>query len=380
MHFLSEVRAVARLAMAGALLAIASVSTAHAQSGTQAFPRNVLICGDSTTCPWQRGTSIASIANTATSTADGWSCIGGASSSITFSQGSNTTVNGFAKTFKMQRANANADTAALHCGQVLDTADYGTSLQGKNVCFSIQSLLADANFSATNGLVTFNMIAGTGSNQGYASMTAGTWTGTSTFASVTANLTQSGLAQSISKCALAPGNATEIGIDVTWTPVGTAGTADAIEFTGVQLEAVAIGTNAPTAFENMGAGDVLRRALRRSWVIVEPAASVAVAKGSAYTTALCLIQFPFPVPMRAAPTVTFAGTSLSASTWATISASATPIVLASTFLVQSSLGANTVYNGALKATGATTPYTAGNGCDLVGAGGGSKIVWSADLN
>ena len=100
-----------------------------------------------------------------------------------------------------------------------------------------------------------------------------------------------------------------------------------------------------------------------------------VGMGNYDAATTCLISIPTAQTMRVAPTVTFG--TLSASTWAVITASATPVVLASTYLVQSPLGANTTNMVTLGAT--TASKTAGNGCQLVGAGGGSYINMSADF-
>lgn len=355
---------------------------AHAQNYVPppSQDRNLLICGDASTCPNQRGTASigGNIAGSGTMTLDAWEAIGGASSSINVSVVTPTnTIAGVSKVMELQRTSANANGAVINLGQVLDT-DASTFVSGRSLCLSFDSM-SGANFSGANNLLSYSVIAGQATTEGWASMVAGTWTSPTTVMSGT--VTENALPQSTAKCATVPASTTELGINFSYTPTGTAGTNDWVQFARIQLEVVtptpgiSIG---PTPYAFRTAGDELVRALRRAYWIAEPAASIAVASGPCYTTGLANFLIPFPIPMRAAPTVSFG--SLSASTWAVISGSATPIALATTFLVQSALGAaNTVYYGQIKATGASTPFTAGDFCQLVGAGGGSHILFSADL-
>jgi hypothetical protein len=365
---------------AAALVALCSIDVARAQivdNPSPMWPRNMLVCGDATTCPWQRGTSFASIANTGTMTADYWEAIGGASSNITISQATQTGVNGFAKAMKFARTSANTNTAVVNLGQVLDSGDFGTSLQGKTVCLSFDSL-AGANFSAANSVFSYSVFAGTGSNEGYASMVAGTWTGTATV--MTGTVTEGTTAQSTVQCAQVPSTATEVGLNFFWTPVGTAGANDWVELLRIQLEAVNPALAAhpqPTTFENHTATQELALAQQRAYVLTEPAASISVSpSGQGASTTTCVLSIPFPVAMRAAPTLTAIGTALAATTW-TVTHVVTNTVLSTPFLATTT-GGNTKLNANLTATTGAT-LTAGQTCTLTGAGGGSILVWSADL-
>lgn len=366
------------LLLAG-LLGLFDAST-YAQSPYAGPPtafKNMAVCGDATTCPWQRGTSIGSIANTATATADYWYAIGGASSSITVSQAAQAGVNGFTKAIQFARTAANTDTAVVHLGQVFDTADYGTSMQGKIVCWSFYTL-AGANYSAINNAFGYKLYAGTGSNQGYASMVAGTWTGSTTPISGTVAITT--LAQVSSACAQIPSNATEWGIDYFWTPGGTAGANDWVQLNRVQLESIAdtvLSMAKPTAFENRSAGIETWLSQRRAWVLKEPAASISVApSGQGASTTTCVLSVPFPTTMRAAPTLSATGTALSTLTW-TITHVVTNTALATPFLAATT-GGHTVNVANMTATVASG-LTAGQTCTLTGAGGGSTLTFSADL-
>lgn len=339
--------------------------------------RNMLVCGDATVCPWQRGTSIGSIANTGTMTADYWEAIGGASSSIVVSQQAQTGVNGFTKAMQFQRTAANTDTAVVHLGQVLDSGDFGTSLQGKAVCLSFDAL-AGANFSPASGTFGYKVYAGTGSNQGYATMVGAGWTGATT--PISGTVTLNTLAQPVFACAQIPGNATEVGVDFFWTPAGTAGTNDWAQLLRVQLEAISgvpITQAKPTVFEERSIGTERWLAQSRAYVIVEPAASISVSpSGQGASTTTCILSIPFPRTMRVAPTFTATGTALAITTW-TITHVVTNTALATPFLAATT-GGHTTNVANLTATVASG-LTAGQTCTLTGAGGGSTLTFSADL-
>ena len=89
------------------------------------------------------------------------------------------------------------------------------------------------------------------------------------------------------------------------------------------------------------------------------------------------MQIPTPVPMFKAPTLTIGGTAEANTTWAVMIASTTPVVLASTYLIQDAVIGNTPNMIAVQAT--TASKTAGQGCTLVGAGGGANIQASSEL-
>lgn len=300
--------------VAFALLWVVNSAKAQAQalSPEPYMFRNMLVCGDASYCPNQRGvTNVGgNIANTGTMTSDFWECIGAAASSINWSVVTpGSTLPGSSKAFQMQRTAANANTSAINCGQVLDT-DRSTALQGKTMVLSwktIVSALGGVNgFSALNGILTFQVFSGTGTAQGYTSMIAGTWTGGAA-ALATQAFTESTLWNAGFLTFNVPNNATELGINVTWLPLGTAGTSDLVQLAQVQLEPITI-TQAsqivlPTAFEFHGLEIETALAWRRAYVLTEsntvtgPPCPVTGANVSA-----CIIALP--MQMRAAPTAT----------------------------------------------------------------------------
>lgn len=364
--------------LAAIFVTLAYATLAHAQVSpplTLSQLRNQIICGDFSVCPNQRGTSSVggNITSTGTMTLDGWEAIGGASSSINVSSVAPTSaITGVSKALQFQRTAANTDVAVINVGQVVDT-DSSTFMEGKYVCFGfdVQSL---ANFSAANALMTWTVTAGTGTAQGYSSMVAGTWTGAAVVLTGGVNVTT--LPQRVSGCALAPGGQTEMGINFSYIPVGTAGTSDALQFTRVQLAVVQSVIGKPAtepAFGYRTSQQELWLAQKRAYVVSEPAANSIVAIGNAETSTQCDLVFLFPTQMRAAPTFA-ASTVTSGTTWQAFAAG-----------VQANLSAIAIYatavqtttRGPLKVT--TSGMTAGQACGLVGKGGAATLTWSADL-
>src|SRR5258708_3201084 len=146
-----------------------------------AFPRNIIDGGDFTTNPWQRGLSFTAIAGAAIYTADRFFAVGGASSSISVSQVSGVTaVPGFSLALQFGRAAANANTAVINLGQVVETLD-SIRCQGQIVTLSFWAQ-AGANWSPANGALNVLLASGSGANQSAASLVAGTWTGYSSLA------------------------------------------------------------------------------------------------------------------------------------------------------------------------------------------------------
>lgn len=182
--------------------------------------------------------------------------------------------------------------------QAIETAR-SVQLQGKRVIVSayLQPLAA---FSAASGTVTMSVITGTGSDQGFGTLTASpaitpAWTG------IASTAVTSGAGVSINGTALTAGTAgfpigttaawnrvwsapvaipvtaTEVGLQICFTPVGSgSGVTDGFAVTGVQME---IGNNAqttPSAYEFLPLGYEVREAQRFYWQLNEPANGAAV--------------------------------------------------------------------------------------------------------
>jgi hypothetical protein len=327
--------------------------------------RNLLDGGDLSVNPWQRNipglassNAIATpITNTLTYFADRWGHSGGASSSITPSKQTNTAVAGFNNSLRVQRTAANTDTTAISTIQVLETADC-YRLQGQTVTLSFWAASA-ANYSG--GALTVKVVSGTGTNQSAANAIAGSWTGQANVINTTVTLTSA--MQRFQASGAVPAAATQLAVIFQWTPSGTAGTTDGVDFMGMQLE---IGSVA-SPFEFRDVQVELEICQRYAWAIAEPASGVVVGAGSVSATNTEIWYLATPVQMRAAPTVT-------ASVGTFKSNSSTGGIVAAT-----ALAGNATHTPNVIGLTATGTGTAGQAALLQGGGGTGYIVASADF-
>ncbi len=362
----------------------------------QGLGRNLLIGGDAKTNLWQRGTSIASITTTKTYTADRWFAWSGASSDITVAQSTTAgdLAEGYSMAFKVSRTGSG--TVPVCFGQVLAGRN-AIQLAGQTAEFSF-SAKPGAGFSAAGGLMTAYVTYGTGTDQASTDFAFGLngggggsagWTGQTNAVAKTVALPGTKGTRFVAVAAI-PSTATEVGVALCWTGVGTP-TNDYVSLMGLQLasnsslaayvntagEAAfgATGTIPASAFEHRLQGVETILQLAYTYSFSEAAAAVVQSPtGSALgTTTTCTVYIPFPVTMRTAPTYT---NSLSATTFKVVSASQTAgAVLATPF--SATLTANTPTGASINFT--TTGMTAKDGCYLIGAGGGGGLLWSAEL-
>jgi hypothetical protein len=359
--------------------------------------KNMLMGGDFATNPWARGTSFTGITNTPVYTADRFFAVGAAGSSISVSRQAvaagalSSLGNRFTQALRFGRAASNADLNEIYLGQVLESA-HSAPYQGRRVAFSFWAR-AGANFSALGNLLNVRVVTGTGTDQSAANAVAGTWTGYSNrqlavpsngvrnigggaagnpsgteAAVILTNANNVQLTTSYVRyylTALIPADANQIGVLLSYVPVGTAGANDFFEVLGLQLEPVAATLPFPSPFEFRKAAveDLLCRRYCQSFP--EPAAAVAVAPGLATGAAAQKIAIPLYPPMRAAPTMTIptAGTFR-------INVAGTPTAV--------TLAAATSTRNCGNLTGGAT-NTAGQAVLLEGNGGAGLIVASAEL-
>jgi hypothetical protein len=292
--------------------------------------RNAVIGGDFTVNPWQRGTSFTGITSTLTYTADRFFAIGGASSSISASRVALTDLPGFAYALQFGRAAANANTAAIKLGHAMDTLS-SWRLAGRTCVLSFWAK-AGANFSSAANALGITIYAGTGTDESAANMVAGSWTGTTSpttytaanaltavtpasqnsgtginygpvlTAAPTVTLTTGWVRYQVTFTA--PAAATQLGFVVSYTPVGTAGAADYVQFGAFQLEYAS--ANAPFASAHERRSPAIEAILcqRYFYQINEKATAAAVqANGMMSATNVQTVCIPLPVTMRTTPTV-----------------------------------------------------------------------------
>jgi hypothetical protein len=328
--------------------------------------RNLLDGGDFTVNPFQRNVAglattnflTTPLSNTVGYFADRWFGVGAsASSSVNMGSVANTTIPGFSTALQFQRTSGNTNTANISFGQVVETAD-SIRCQGQTVTFSFWAATG-SNYSG--GPLTVQVISGTGTNQSAANMVAGSWTTQANVVNTTQAINST--MQRYQFTGVVPAACTQLGVLLTYTPTGTAGTNDYIQFMGLQLE---IDFQA-SPFEHRDAQVELEICQRYAWLINEPASGVVVGSGIVSATNTEVFYLATPVQLYKAPTVTTAVGSFKSN-------SATGGVVAATGLT-----GNTTHTPNAIGLTSTGTGTAGQGALLQGGGGSGYILASADF-
>lgn len=349
-------------------------SQALFSSTAQPTFRNAIVGGNFGTNLWQRGTSFTAIANTLTYTADRFFAIGGASSSISVSRQTGTTLPGFTTFLRFGRADANADTTAIKLGQVL-TSGSSIRFQGKPFVVSLW-VRAASGFSAASSALSFTVATGTGTDETAVNYAAGSWTGyaaatlynSTGSAGSTATLTTAW--QRVAFSGVIPVTATQIGFNIAYTPVGTA-SSDYIEIAGVQLEVMPQGGVTPSPFEYRPPAIEAELQYYFYFRATEGQIGAKMFQGQVNSTTVASILVPFPVAMRTVNTtsVTATTTSIGSFTLTAAGGAATNSLASSgglawaahSFTNRSGVVTATLSQAALTAAGDTTFLIAGNG-------------------
>lgn len=235
---------------------------------------------------------------------DRWVAMQATSAAATVSQQSSFVSNRF-KRARVARNAAAGNTGVISFGQALETRD-STLLAGSPVCFAFEGL-AGANYSAASGLLNVALVYGTGTDQSSASMLATTWTGYTslTLNASTAALSSAAWAPFVFTGTL-PTTATQVGVVVSFTPVGTAGADDAFYLTNMYLGP---GDYPPPAWSFYDDDMDLMRCQRHL-----PVYNVAGQTGSrfmGYATSTTASNIPLVLPVQ--PRAPISGVALSAN-------------------------------------------------------------------
>ena len=329
------------------------------------FPLNLLDNGNFNLA--QRGTTAKTgITNSATYLWDRWAGYGGSSSSVTLTNISSSLPAGantpnFSNAAQVQRASSNSNTAQICLAQEIPNADI-LPLQGQPFTLSFWAL-AGGNFSAASSNLTVNVTTGTTSDQGLATLISG-WAGAATplnsLQPITANW------QRFAWTGTFATNVQEAAAQLCFTPVGTAGTNDFFQATGIQLERGTIASN----FEWRSPGYELLKDQRYAYQINEPAAGNPVGPAGFVTlTGQAFVQLPAPVTMRVAPTCTvtigtFKGLEALAGTPATLTAAA---------------GLSPTVNSLNLSLSSSSALSIGAPIVMAGFGGSGTILCTADF-
>jgi hypothetical protein len=241
--------------------------------------RNVLINGDMRIN--QRGGSYTLSGNY---TLDRWYL--GVNTSHTVSQSTSSPPAGFQNFMRVQRASGSTNTTVPQIAQSLETSA-SIPLQGKQVTVSFYAR-AGANYSATSNTFNWRIYGGTGTDQNSFS-----YTGASIPVDQSVTLTTSWQRFSYTVSSLTSYN--EYAFFFYYATTGTAGAADYVDITGVQLE---VGSQA-TPFEQRPIGTELALCQRYFW---KHSSSAGISYLSFnYAGTQYRLTIPNPVQMRINP-------------------------------------------------------------------------------
>lgn len=379
---------------------------------------NYLIGGKADTNLWQVGTTGSSVTTTLTyGGPDMWAYWSGTNTAMTISKVTTAAAlpAGSRNVFRMQRTASQTGVVQMCAANEIASIN-AAGLQGLTVEADM-NVYTGANFSGTG--MTAYIVTGTAADEGTVNLAFGLnaggggsagWTGQANATAAVIPLSAVSTAYRVAAVASIPAAALEVAVVICYTPVGTAGTTDALYFDNVELRR----KGSLSSFVNTTAGYVLSNsvlsaqvngtmqyatipgyAFRQAtdeaglqyaslYVIpeVDTAAAVQGPAGDYDTTTTCSIAFPLPVQMRAVPTLI--GTSaigsynaLSATTFKIAPTATTPVVLATPFAALQT-GASTTTSGVVAFK--TTAETQFNNCVLNStAAGAGAFGFSARL-
>lgn len=244
--------------------------------------RNLLLNGDMAV--WQRTTGgTGSIAVAASSTrlvvVDGWNMTTNANQATTVSQQTAATSGRYYA--RIQRNSGQTGISTMRFTQTL-TRSQSVGIAGQAITISFVALCG-ANFSPTSQNFAVLINTGTGTTD---------VTGSQTFATGNANqINQTGIAattsaQTFSYTSSALGSTvTQICVQFSWTPSGTAGANDWIEFSDVQLEVGSIATPFQRKSFAVNLNECIYFYQKTFNYAIAPAQAVGTGKGELYLTA-----------------------------------------------------------------------------------------------
>ena len=257
---------------------------------------------------WQRGTSVSVTSNTATYTADRWNLFpNGATNAHTVSRqatGDTTNLPDIQYCGRFQRNSGQTGTGNIFLCNSFESINSAPFI-GKQVTFSFYARRG-ANFSSASNALAFKVYTGTGTDQ----LSNTGYTGATAFISSTATLTTTW--QRFTATATSSSSGTEVSIEFSHTPSGTAGVNDYYEITGVQLE---VGNQASPFIRAGGniQGELAmcQRYYIKSFPQATAPAQNAGGQGAVYFPQIItgainqtLGAVRFPVVMRTSPTIT----------------------------------------------------------------------------
>jgi hypothetical protein len=245
---------------------------------------------------WQRGTSVAITSSSISAyQADRWQGYRGATGGTVSRQvtGDTTNLPNVQYCGRIQRDSGNTSTAAFYLTQSFETIN-SIPFAGKTVTFSFYAR-AGANYSATSSALGVYVASGTGTDQNQG---AG-YTGQVGVINTSATLTTTW--QRFTYTGSVGATATELAVQFSFTPTGTAGAADFFEVTGVQID---IGSVALPFRTYAGTIQMELAAASRYYYRFNSGNAYGNVANSGYTATTTQVNsfVQFPVTMRTIPT------------------------------------------------------------------------------
>lgn len=277
------------IAISGSTITFSDLTTQSSAAVVGGTFKNRIINGDFRI--WQRGTTISNPISTNFYTADRWGCNRAADVSGAVVSRIASGLTGFQFALALQRVAGNTGTEAISLWYSAESSDV-YDLAGNPVTLSFWAKTG-ANYSG--GSLAVVIYSGTGIDERVYNYT-GIVSVASTNQAITSTWTRYTLTGTV------PANATEIGLQFSWSPTGVAGADDAVKFAGIQLEK---GGNV-SDFEVRSIGSELALCQRYFDALVTPASS---GVGSSGTTA-ARFGGRTSVRMRTSPSVTISGSIL----------------------------------------------------------------------
>jgi hypothetical protein len=244
---------------------------------------------------WQRSISVAIPANTSTYSADRWTSYRTATGSTVSRQVTNDTTNlaGVQYCARVQRDSGNTSTAIMYFTQAIESVNT-IPLANQRITYSFWARKG-ADYSSASSVLTSTMTSGTGTDQPpYAG-----YTGSTNFA--TGSHTLTAIWQRFTVTGDVPNNASEMLIQFTNTPVGTAGANDYYEVTGVMINIGSMALPFRTYSQTIqGELAACQRYYYRITNLTTSYYRLSLGQATGTTTAQIVTQFP--VTLRTSPT------------------------------------------------------------------------------
>jgi len=278
---------------------VTTASTSSVTSGLTGF-RNRIINGDMRLDQRSGGTAYAIATSSLYGSCDRWGSLAGATG-VWSQQRVTTGSTDFPFAMRVQRTAGSTSTAVAYIGQVIETSNC-QDLAGQSVTVSFYAT-AGANFSASGSVINCNVYGGTGEDQGWAVLNAGSWTSLTSLMTLSQAITTTRTRYSVT--ATLPSGIKEIAIRFDAIGTGTAGANDWFQITGVQLE---VGSTA-TDFERRPIGTETMLCQRYYYELPSGATNAFVINAGQQTNTNAYGTVYHPTDMRIAPTLGVAGTT-----------------------------------------------------------------------